>query len=72
MPPRLGFAGDYVRAMWLMLQQDQPDDYVCRDRRSALGAGAGRKWRFAHVGLDWQKHVGIDERSPSSRRKSIT
>ena len=37
-----GFAGDYVRAMWLMLQQDAADDYVDRDRREPLGAGAGR------------------------------
>ena len=32
-----GFAGDYVEAMWLMLQQDEPDDYVVVDRRDALG-----------------------------------
>ncbi len=33
-----GFAGDYVEAMWLMLQQDEPDDYVVAHRRDALGA----------------------------------
>ncbi len=56
-----GFAGDYVRAMWLMLQQDQPDDYV-------VSTGATHSVRqlvelaFAHAGLDWQKHVVIDPR----------
>src|SRR5438552_8328599 len=54
-----GFAGDYVRAMWLMLQQQQPDDYV-------LGTGRTQSVEefvacaFAHVGLDWRKHVLID------------
>ena len=37
-----GFAGDYVRAMWMMLQQDEPDDYRHRDRRDALDRGARR------------------------------
>jgi GDPmannose 4,6-dehydratase len=54
-----GFAGDYVRAMWLMLQQDQPDDYV-------VATGLAHSVRqlvdvaFARVGLDWQKHVRQD------------
>ena len=54
-----GFAGDYVRAMWLMLQRDQPDDYV-------IATGVSHSVRelieiaFARVGLDWQKHVKID------------
>jgi GDPmannose 4,6-dehydratase len=54
-----GFAGDYVRAMWLMLQQDKPDDYV-------IATGHTHTVRevvetaFAHVGLDWQKHVVQD------------
>jgi GDPmannose 4,6-dehydratase len=54
-----GYAGDYVRAMWLMLQQDEPDDYV-------VGSGESHSVRelvecaFAHVGLDWQEHVRID------------
>ena len=54
-----GFAGDYVRAMWLMLQQDRPDDYV-------IATGISHSVRelveiaFAHVGLDWQKHVRVD------------
>jgi GDPmannose 4,6-dehydratase len=54
-----GFAGDYVRAMWLMLQADKPDDYV-------IATGSTHTVRelceaaFAHVGLDWQAHVKID------------
>jgi GDPmannose 4,6-dehydratase len=56
-----GFAGDYVRAMWLMLQQDTPDDYV-------IATGQTHSVRelvevaFGHVGLDWQKHVTTDPR----------
>jgi GDPmannose 4,6-dehydratase len=54
-----GFAGDYVRAMWLMLQQDQPDDYVV-----ATGETHTVKrlveLAFAAVGLDWNKYVEID------------
>ncbi len=55
-----GFAGDYVRAMWLMLQQDKPDDYV-------LATGQTHSVRdfiksaFAYVGLDWKKYVKIDK-----------
>ena len=51
-----GFAGDYVRAMWLMLQQPQPDDYV-------LATGETRSVRelceeaFSHVGLDYREYV---------------
>ena len=54
-----GYAGDYVRAMWLMLQQDRPDDYV-------IATGISHSVRelvevaFAHVGLDWQKYVRVD------------
>ncbi len=54
-----GFAGDYVRAMWLMLQQDQADDYV-------VGTGETHRVEefvqiaFDHVGLDWRKHVVVD------------
>ncbi len=56
-----GFAGDYVRAMWLMLQQDQPGDYV-------IATGQQHSVRdlvelaFAHVGLDWEKHVETDDK----------
>jgi GDPmannose 4,6-dehydratase len=54
-----GFAGDYVRAMWLMLQQDRADDYV-------VATGESHSVRelvetaFGHVGLDWQQYVEID------------
>ena len=56
-----GFAGDYVRAMWMMLQQDEPDDYV-------IATGETHSVRelievaFGHVGLDWKKHVTLDQR----------
>ncbi len=56
-----GFAGDYVRAMWLMLQQPEPDDYV-------VATGETHSVRelcevaFARLGLDWQEHVVIDEK----------
>jgi GDPmannose 4,6-dehydratase len=56
-----GFAGDYVRAMWLMLQQDQADDYV-------IATGESHSVRelvevaFGHAGLDWQKYVKQDPR----------
>ena len=54
-----GFAGDYVQAMWLMLQQDQPDDYV-------IATGQTHSVRelvetaFGHVGLDWRQYVVED------------
>jgi GDPmannose 4,6-dehydratase len=55
-----GFAGDYVRAMWLMLQQNEPDDYVV-----ATGETHTVKrlveLAFAAAGLDWQKYVVIDQ-----------
>jgi GDPmannose 4,6-dehydratase len=56
-----GFAGDYVEAMWLMLQQDKPDDYV-------IATGQTHSIRefldvtFDKVGLDWNKYVEIDSR----------
>ncbi len=54
-----GYAGDYVRAMWLMLQQDEAEDYV-------VSSGESHSVRdlvqcaFAYVGLDWQEHVRVD------------
>jgi GDPmannose 4,6-dehydratase len=54
-----GFAGDYVRAMWLMLQQDEADDYV-------IGSGQTHSVEefvdiaFTHAGLDWRRYVVID------------
>ncbi len=56
-----GFAGDYVEAMWMMLQQNQPDDYV-------IATGETHTVRefleiaFGRVGLDWKKFVKKDER----------
>jgi GDPmannose 4,6-dehydratase len=54
-----GFAGDYVRAMWLMLQQAQADDFVI-----ATGESHSVKElvevAFGHAGLDWEKHVVLD------------
>src|SRR5471032_2891042 len=56
-----GFAGDYVDAMWRMLQQDKPDDYVI---------GTGHKWSvqqlceeaFSYANLDWREYVKTDQR----------
>ncbi len=56
-----GYAGDYVRAMWLMLQQPEPEDYV-------IATGETHSVRelcevaFGHVGLDWRDYVVVDER----------
>lgn len=56
-----GFAGDYVEAMWLMLQQDKPEDYV-------VATGETHSVRefldevFSHLDLDWEKYVEIDPR----------
>ena len=56
-----GYAGDYVRAMWLMLQQDKPDDYV-------VGSGETHSVRelcavaFGYLGLDWEKYVVVDSK----------
>jgi len=55
-----GFAGDYVEAMWMMLQQKQPDDYV-------IATGETHSVQefvalaFEHVGLDWKKYVVVDK-----------
>ena len=54
-----GFAGDYVRAMWMMLQQDEPDDYVIATGE-AHSVQELVEIAFGHVGLDWQKHVVMD------------
>jgi GDPmannose 4,6-dehydratase len=77
-----GFAGDYVEAMWLMLQQDSPDDYV-------VATGETHSVRefceltFERLGLDWQKYVEVDSRyfrptevdlllgDPSKARKAL-
>jgi GDPmannose 4,6-dehydratase len=51
-----GHARDYVRAMWLMLQQDVPDDYVIATGRT-VSIRDFCAIAFGHAGLDWQKHV---------------
>ena len=56
-----GYAGDFVRAMWMMLQQDDPDDYVIATGTSRT-VGEFCEVAFAHVGLDWRQHVVVDER----------
>lgn len=64
-----GFAGDYVRAMWLMLQRDAGDDYV-------IATGETHSVRefcelaFAHVGLDYRDHVRVEERF-GRRRETV-
>jgi GDPmannose 4,6-dehydratase len=56
-----GFAGDYVETMWLMLQQDKPDDYV-------IATGETHSVRefldevFCHLDMDWHKYVETDPR----------
>ena len=54
-----GFAGDYVDAMWRMLQQPEPDDYVVATNETHTVRELV-EIAFARVGLDWQKHVVID------------
>ena len=55
-----GFAGDYVEAMWQMLQQNEPDDYVVATGEThSVGEFVERA--FARAGLDWQRHVAVDE-----------
>jgi GDPmannose 4,6-dehydratase len=56
-----GFAGDYVRAMWLMLQQDQPDDYVVATGKTHTVKKLV-ELAFSYADLDWQKYVKIDPR----------
>lgn len=55
-----GYAGDYVRAMWMMLQQDEPRDYVVATGESRT-VGELCEVAFAHAGLDYRDHVRIDE-----------
>jgi GDPmannose 4,6-dehydratase len=59
-----GYAGDYVRAMWLMLQQDEPDDYVVATGESH-SVRELVEYAFDHVGLDWERYVRVD---PALRR----
>ena len=54
-----GFAGDYVRAMWTMLQCDRPDDYVIATGTSHSVRDLVR-FAFSHVGLEWEEWVRVD------------
>jgi len=56
-----GFAGDYVRAMWMMLQKDKPDDYVIGSEKTHKVRDFVEK-AFGAAGLDWRKHVIADEK----------
>jgi len=56
-----GFAGDYVEAMWLMLQQERPDDYVIATGISMTVRDMCRM-AFGHVGLDYERHVVTDSK----------
>lgn len=56
-----GFAGDYVRAMWLMLQQEKPDDYVVATGET-YSVRQFLEWTFASLGLDYREHVEFDQR----------
>lgn len=56
-----GFAGDYVQAMWLMLQQDTPDDYVVATGKT-YSVRELCEVAFGCVDLDWQEYVTLDER----------
>jgi GDPmannose 4,6-dehydratase len=55
-----GFAGDYVEAMWLMLQQDNPNDFVISSEETH-SVQEFCEVAFGHVGLNWQEHVVQDE-----------
>jgi len=56
-----GHAKDYVEAMWLMLQQDSPNDFVCSTGKSHTVRDLV-DYVFTKLGLNWEKYVGIDER----------
>jgi GDPmannose 4,6-dehydratase len=55
-----GYAKDYVEAMWLVVQQEEPGDYVVATGELHSVAELAEV-AFAHVGLDWREHVGVDE-----------
>jgi len=56
-----GFAGDYVEAMWLMLQQKNPDDYVVATNETHTVREFCER-AFGHVGLNWEDYVEVDEK----------
>ncbi|KAF5429180.1 GDPmannose 4,6-dehydratase, partial [Candidatus Methanophagaceae archaeon] len=55
-----GFAGDYVKAMWLMLQQDEPDDFVIATNETH-SVKEFVELAFSYAGLDWKDYVVIDK-----------
>ncbi|MEZ7892954.1 MAG: GDP-mannose 4,6-dehydratase [Candidatus Wallbacteria bacterium] len=56
-----GFAGDYVEAMWLMMQQDKPDDYVIATGET-YSVKQFLEEAFGYAGLDWKEYVEIDSK----------
>jgi GDPmannose 4,6-dehydratase len=56
-----GFAGDYVKMMWMMLQQDKPDDYVIATGKT-MERPRVRELAFGHAGLDYKDFVAFDPR----------
>jgi GDPmannose 4,6-dehydratase len=56
-----GYAGDYIKAMWLMLQQDEPDDYVIATNQTH-SVKEFAELAFGYAGLDWSNHVVVDEK----------
>lgn len=56
-----GYAKEYVEAMWLMLQAEEPDDFVVATG-TAYSVRDFLGFAFGHLGLDWEKHVRFDER----------
>lgn len=56
-----GYAGDYVKAMWLMLQQKEPDDYVIATGETH-SVGDFAELAFHEAGLDWEKYVLVDQK----------
>jgi GDPmannose 4,6-dehydratase len=56
-----GYAGDYIKAMWLMLQQDEPDDYVIATGETHSVQEFAEE-AFAYVALDWQDYLKVDEK----------
>ncbi len=65
-----GYAPDYVEAMWLMLQQEQPDDYVVASGEPHSVRDFART-AFAEVGLDWERYVVVDPRYFRPAEKTI-
>jgi GDPmannose 4,6-dehydratase len=68
-----GYAGDYVRAMWLMLQQAEPGDYVIASGQDHSVRGLVQA-AFDHVGVDWERHVRVDpalQRGPAELRRLV-